>query len=110
MISDYQEKFNTCVTKLKELGDLYSEAKSKSWYSQELKHSVLASIMNKLEGSLSQRENLARASEDYKAYLAETRDDIRAELKLRAAYERQKFIFEGLRSMCALERSTKDLE
>lgn len=109
MILDYRDKFLKCVTKIGELGEQYSEAKSKSWYSQELKHSVLSSIMKKFDGPISQKEMEAKASEDYKSYLAETRDAIREELRLKSLYEKEKSIFESLRSLCALEKHTKDL-
>ena len=89
---------------------MYAESKADSWYKQELKHSVLASVMNGLEGSISHRENAARASEDYLKHLVETRDAIQKELKLKSQYERQKFIFEGLRSICSLEKHASEYE
>ena len=110
MIEDYRDKFNQCAENLKKLGDLYATAKSDSWYKQECKHSVLASVMNGLEGPISQRENQARASEDYLKHLLETRDAIQKELKLKSQYERQKYIFEGLRSICSLEKHASEYE
>lgn len=104
---DFEEKFRNCIKKISEIGELYAEAKGQSWQAQEMKHSVLSSIINSLVGPVSQREMAARASEDYKKFLSETAEAIKKELRYKAQYEMWKASFEALRSLSSLEKATQ---
>ena len=102
---DFQQRFRDIITKMDAVGQEYALAKGQSWQAQELKHSILSSIMNSLEGPISQREMQARASDDYKKYIAETAQAITKELKLKSTYEKYKASFEAMRSLSSLEKS-----
>ena len=103
---DFEEKFRNCIKKISEIGELYAEARGQSYQAQELKGSILASIMNSLEGPVSQREIVARASEEYKKHITETAEAIKKELRYKAQYEMWKSSFEALRSLSSLEKAT----
>ena len=106
---DFEDKFRKIIAKIAESGEAYAEAKSQSWYQQELKGSILSSIIKKLgDLPLSKSELLAKDSDDYKAYLTETAKAIYTELSLRAEYEKWKSSFEALRSLSSLEKSTRN--
>ena len=87
------------------VGQEYALAKGQSWQMQEMKGSILASIMNGLEGPVSQREITARSSDDYKKHIIETAQAITKELKLKSTYEKYKASFEAMRSLSSLEKS-----
>lgn len=106
---DFESKFRNCIKKIAEIGERYAEAKGQSWQAQELKGSILASLINNQgsDGSVAGREAIARGSDDYKAYIRETAALITKELSLKAEYEKWKSSFEALRSLCSLEKSTQ---
>ena len=105
---DFEDKFRQCIKKISETGELYAEAKGQSWQMQELKGSVLSSLVCKQpEVPVSRAEINARASEEYKQFILETADAIKKELRLKAEYEKWKSSFEALRSLSSLEKSTQ---
>ena len=107
---DWKEKFKDCYSKIRTLGEAYAEAKGRSWQQQELKSSVLASIIQSLgEMPMSKAEIIAKASEEYKQFIQETSEAIKKELKLKAQYEAEKARFEAYRSLSSLEKRTRDL-
>src|SRR3990167_6261390 len=107
---DFQEKFRHIIKKIEETGIAYSEAKGQSYQMQELKGSVLASLMqNYGDLPVSQREIQSKASEDYKKHIQETSEAIKKELRLKAEYEKWRCSFEALRSLSSLEKSTRNL-
>ncbi len=90
---------------MQKIGEEYAEAKGQSWQMQELKSSVLASIIKGMgEVPVSKGEIAARASEEYKSYISETAKTITKELRLKAQYEAEKARFEALRSLSSLEK------
>lgn len=104
---DFEDKFRGCIKKIGDIGNLYAEAKGQSWQMQEMKGSVLASLINSLEGPVTQREITAKASDDYKKHLSETAQAIKKELQLKSQYEMWKASFEALRSLSSLEKATQ---
>lgn len=107
---DFYSKFRSTIEKIEQVGLAYAEAKSQSWQAQELKHSILASIMAGFgDVPKTKAESMARATEDYKRYIKETAESIRKELCLRAEYEKWKSSFEALRSLSSLEKVTRNL-
>jgi len=105
---DFESKFRQIIKKIEETGYAYSEAKGQSWQSQELKSSVLASLIKKqADIPVSKAEINARASDEYRTYVTETAQAITKELRLKAEYEKWKSSFEALRSLCSLEKSTQ---
>ena len=107
---DFEDKFRQCIKKISEIGELYAEAKGQSWQAQELKGSILASII-KAQGEMpvSKAEIIAKSSDDYTAYVKETAQAITKELKLKADYEKWKSSFEALRSLSSLEKATRHI-
>lgn len=104
---DFENQFNNIVKKIEESGNLYAEAKGKSWQMQELKSSVLASIIQSLgEMPVSKAEIIAKASQDYKQFIQQASESITKELRLKAEYEKWKSMFEATRSLCSLQKST----
>ena len=107
---DFESKFRHIIKKMSETGEAYAESKGQSWQMQELKNSVLSSIVSKQgDVPISRSEVVARASEDYKQYIQETAEAIKKELKLKSTYEMWKCSFEALRSLSSLEKKTRSL-
>ena len=111
---DFQDDFTRILTKIQESGLEYSEAKAKSWYAQEMCSSIKSSIMLKALSEDSKMpqvkaEMIARASEDYKKHLEETREAIRKENETRALYKYWECSFEAKRSLSSLEKRTQQL-
>ena len=107
---DFFHSFKDCIEKLDKLGNDYAVAKSKSWHAQELKYSMVASIIKSLpEMPISKAELEAKNHPDYKTYLEETSKAIEKELKLKAKYESQKARFEAYRSLSSLEKATRNI-
>lgn len=108
---DFEEKFRNCIKKISEIGELYAEAKGQSWQMQELKNSVLASIILKAgsDVSVARSEVIAKGSEDFQSYVKQTSLAIQKELRLKAQYEMWKASFEALRSLSSLEKRTRVL-
>lgn len=103
----FRQEFDQAVQKIEEEGLKYAEAKSKSWYSEELKGSLLSSIIAKQTEKLPQwkAELEAKNSQDYRTYLRETAEEIKRELVCKARYEKAKAQFEALRSLSSLEKA-----
>ena len=111
---DFQSRFQKIILKLEESGLVYAEAKASSWHSQELCSSIKASLMLKalseIPGtSVAKAEIIAKASDDYKKHLSETAEKIRAEHIAKVEYEKWNASFEGNRSLCSLEKKTRQL-
>ena len=105
---DFESRFRDCIKKIDTIGGQYAQAKAQSWQLQELKGSILASIMKSLgEMPVSKAELLAKTSDDYKNHIIGTAAAIQKELELKAQYEKWKCSFEALRSLCSLEKSTQ---
>lgn len=105
---DFESKFRNCIRKIGEVGELYAEAKGQSWQAQELRSSVLASIVGKSEKtSIARAEVEAKSSEDYQQYVRETAEAIKKELRLKAEYTKWLSSFEALRSLSSLEKATR---
>ena len=105
---DFEDKFRNCIKKIGEIGEAYAEAKGQSWQMQELKGSMLASIINRSgESVVSKAEIIAKSSEEYQSYVRETSQAIKKELSLKAQYEMWKSSFEALRSLSSLEKATQ---
>ena|SRR3990167_411607 len=103
---DMLASFRECWEKIEEVGNQYAEAKGQSWQSQELKGSVLASIIKKYPSlPVSKAEIEGRSSEDYQTYIKETAKAITKELKLKAQLEKWKAKFESMRSLSSLEKA-----
>lgn len=103
---DMLSNFRECWEKIEEIGTLYAEAKSQSWQMQELRNSVLASIISKSrEKTISRAEYEAKNSEDYKQHIRETAVAINKELRLKCEYEKWKAKFEAMRSLSSLEKA-----
>jgi hypothetical protein len=107
---DFEDKFRNCIKKIAQTGELYAEAKGQSWQMQEMKSSVLASMMQNLPNmAVSKAEITAKASLAYVQHLEETAKAIKKELQLKSQYEMWKASFEALRSLSSLEKATRNL-
>src|SRR3990167_7518118 len=105
---DFESKFRNCIKKIEEIGNLYAEAKGQSWQMQELKGSVLSSVMQRLgDIPVSKAEIEAKRSDDYQSHIRQTAEAIKKELKLKSQYEMCKSSFEALRSLSSLEKATR---
>ena len=93
---------------MEKAGNEYAELRGQSYQMQELKSSVLSSLMqNYGEMPISQKEVKAKASEEYQNHIKETAEAIKKELKLKCEYEKWKSSFEALRSLSSLEKATQ---
>lgn len=109
MNSEFYSDFKSCWEKIEEVGLAYAEIRGKSYQSQELKGSVLASIIKKYPSlPISKAEIEARDSQEYRKHLEETAQLITKELRLKASYERWKAQFEAMRSLSSLEKVTQN--
>ena len=107
---DFEARFKRVIQHMEDSGNLYAEAKGQSWQAQELKGSVLASLMRQMENiPVSAREQMAKGHEDYKKYVQETAKAIQKELELKCEYEKWKASFEALRSLSSLEKKTMEM-
>ena len=107
---DFEDKFRHVIKKMEETGNLYAEAKGQSWQAQELKGSILSSLMAKTgDMAVSKSEIIAKSSEEYKQFILETAEAIKKELKLKCEYEKWRSSFEALRSLSSLEKVTQNL-
>ena len=104
---DFENQFDKTIKKIEEVGKLYAEARGQSYQAQELKGSMLASLVKKCgDIPISKSEIIAKDSEDYRQYVRETAQAISKELRLKAEYEAWKSRFEATRSLCSLQKST----
>lgn len=63
---DFRQKFSDSYTKMQKIGEEYAEAKGQSWQMQELKSSILASIIKNCgDIAVSKAEIMAKSSGDY---------------------------------------------
>lgn len=109
MNSEFYADFKQCWEKIEEVGNEYALAKGESWQAQELRGSVLAKLIKGYPDlPLSKAEVEAKASEDYKKFIAETAKAITKELRLKASYESNKARFEAMRSLSSLEKVTQN--
>ena len=106
---DFEDKFRQAIKKISETGELYAEAKGQSWQAQELKGSILSSlVINQGDMPISRAETIAKSSEEYRQFIQQTAEAIKKELKLKAEYEKWKSSFEALRSLSSLEKATRN--
>ena len=102
---DFHDKFRTCIQNMEKFGNEYAEAKGQSYQMQELKGSVLAKIIRETGvDTVTKAELLAKSSDEYQNYIKETAKAITRELKAKSLYEKEKSIFEALRSLSSLEK------
>jgi len=108
---DFYHKFKDTVEEIEKVGNEYAIAKADSWKLQELKGSMLASIIKSLgEIPVSKAEIQAKTNPDYLRHIDETAEAIKKELQLKARYEMFKSKFEAYRSLSSLEKATRNLE
>lgn len=108
---DFQDKFKKVLEAIDKAGIEYASAKSNSYYSQEMKGSILASIMLASgEKTVSKSELIAKDSPEYRQHLKETAESIKNELLAKSKYEKLKCQFEAYRSLSSLEKSSRNLE
>lgn len=106
---DFEDKFRTIIMKMEKAGNEYAELRGQSYQLQELKGSVLASIISKLgEIPVSRGELLGKSSEEYQNHIKETSQAIKKELIAKCQYEKWKSSFEALRSLISLEKATQN--
>lgn len=107
-----QSKFNEYCDNIEKTGEEHAVIKGQSWQMQELCASVKAKIQKRLidQGmAIGKSEVEAKASKEYEDYVIATSKMIEQEHRLRAKYEADKSRFEGLRSLCSLEKKTRSL-
>lgn len=92
---------------LEKKGLEYSESKSTYEYLDEMKKTVLASIMNELEGSEASRERVARTDERYIKHVEAIRIARHAMLKNEAEYKALNAEFDMQRSINANSRNQR---
>lgn len=110
MDADFNQRFRSILDQLEQAGNDYAEAKAQSWQYQELKGTVLAKIMLKInEKTVSKTESLARASEEYETYIIETAKAIKKEHQAKVRYDKLDKEFEATRSLSSLEKSTRNV-
>jgi len=101
---EFEEKYERVLIAQDEIGQRYADAKSLSWYMQEMRKVILAKEMCNFEGSEVYRERMARKSEAYLIHIEGTKEAIGEELRLKAKYEKLTNQFEAYRSLCSLEK------
>ena len=69
---DFEDKFRNCIKKIGEIGEAYAEAKGQSWQMQELKGSMLASIINRSGESVVSKAEIIAKSSEYKTEIVKT--------------------------------------
>lgn len=109
MNSEFYSDFKQCWEKIEGVGLLYAEARGQSYQSQELKGSILASLIKNYPNlPVSKAEIEAKDSPEYRKHIEETAEKITKELCLKAKYERWKAQFEATRSLSSLEKVTQN--
>ena len=109
---DFHERFTNIINKMEEAGDLYAEARGQSYQLQELKGTVLARIMQKIQAESSAKipqgalEVSAKATPEYEAYINGVYQAIEKEHKTKNQLEKYKAAFEATRSLSSLEKAT----
>ena len=105
---DFQDKFRKAIMEIEKTGKDYALAKGISWQLQEMRKVVLADQIRTFdpEKSVSERENAARTTQEYKTHLEGTKEAIQNELQTKIMYEKATATFEALRSLCSLTKKT----
>lgn len=101
MSDEFEARFAKVIKKLDELGAKKAEARAISWQLQEMRKVILASEMQKFDGSLSERESRARTSAAYITHIEGTKVAIEREHLYHAEWEAQWARYEALRSLCS---------
>jgi len=110
---DFFAKFEKVRAEKRKKGLEYATAKGLSWQMQKLEGIILARKTKELIGqgmAVGRAEVEAKASAEYEAHVLGTAEAIREEHTKRAEYENLESHFEELRSLCSLEKSTRNLE
>ena len=101
---DFEAKLREAVLQLEKHGVEYAHAKALSWQMQEMRKVVKASEMQKItDGTMVERENMARVSSVYVEHIEGTASAIEKEHSAKARYERWFAQMECLRSLCSRE-------
>lgn len=105
----WSEKFNKALIEMQKCGDVYAEAKSQSWFLQEMCSVMKSSLIEKAlseNPKLSQvrAECVARSSKEYIVHLDGTKVAIELELKSKCRYEKAVNTFEACRSLVSLDK------
>lgn len=106
---NFEAKMREACQKIETVGKSYAEARAQSWLLQEQRKVVLSNEMRGLQGSMAEREMLARCSAVYQAHLVGTSQAIRQELSLRAELDKWQAVFEALRSLGSLEKAKMNM-
>lgn len=108
---DFHARFKQSLNKLKTTGEAYALARKKSYYMQEMKKVVRSRIQNSFgDVPMSRSEMMSYASADYEKHLQETAEAIYQEEKVSNDKESAKSEFEANRSLCSLDKATRNLE
>lgn len=107
---DWAQRFKDNLILKEKKGNDYALKKANSWYLQKLEKQMISKLVLGFDPKLSiaERERLAYSSEDYANYLKEARQAIQEEILADVQYEKQENVFEGLRSLCSLEKKTQN--
>ena len=107
---DFYARFKQSIEEIKVSGEKYAEARAKSYYAQEMKGAILATLIHALpEMPVSKAEITAKASVGYTQHLKETAEAVKLEYQWKNALEVAKAKFEGNRSLSSLEKITRSL-
>ena len=103
---DFEDKFRKTILKIEEVGNLYAEARGQSYQMQEMRSSILASVIKEYPNlPISKAEIEGKSSPEYRQHIEETAKAITKELRLKCEYEKWKSSFEALRSLSSLEKA-----
>ena len=91
------------------VGKEYASAKAKSEMLAESRKSVIAKIASQQEWSEATRERIARASNEYKEYLAGARQARQKELELKYEIDSLNMDFEYRRSMNSVKKKEMNI-
>ena len=87
----------------------YASAKAKSEMLSESKKSVIANIASKHEWTEAKRDRVARASKEYKEYLAWVQQARQKELELKYELDALNMSFEYQRSMNSIKKKEMNI-
>ena len=105
-----RDKLAEAVLEIEKKGILYADARALSWHLQEMRKVVLSELMRNAQAkSMTEKEMIARCSQDYKLHLEGTREAIKNELVLKAQCERWKCAWESIRSLISLEKKKMEV-
>lgn len=113
---DWHSKFGQVIGAMQKAGEIYAEAKSRSWQMQEMKSVMLARKAQEVAKSFPampqyKQEAEAKASPEYEQHIVGTAEAIHQELVAKSKYEKLSAQLEAYRSLCSLDKKTieKDL-